>query len=156
MPWRPAETKLKCPSELRRIVEYEKGNGATVVFTNGCFDLLHPGHVQCLERMCVFDDILIVAVNTDDSFEIVKGRKPLVPFGDRCLMVAALECVDYVCLLAEPTPRELLRLLRPDVLAKGGTSEYPIGHEIVTGYGGRVVVIPTYGDWSSSRLQNII
>ena len=152
MPWRPAETKLKSVLELRSIVENVHRDGLAVVFTNGCFDLLHPGHVRCLEQ-CQQGGILIVAVNTDDSFETVKGRKPLVPFGDRCLMVAALECVDYVCLLAEPTPRELLQFFKPDVLAKGATSEYPIGHEIVTGYGGRVVVIPVYGEWSSSRLM---
>lgn len=116
--------------------------GRRVVFTNGCFDLLHVGHITYLQEAASCGDRLIVAVNSDACVQRLKGpHRPVICERDRAAMLAALECVDYVVLFDEDTPRELLTELRPDVLVKGGTYtvDQIVGHEIVEAYGGRVV-----------------
>ena len=113
----------------------------TVVFTNGCFDLLHVGHVTYLQEAAQCGDLLIVGLNSDESVARLKGpSRPVIPHGDRAAMLAALECVDYVVVFDDDTPCEILRQLRPDVLVKGGTyrREEVVGHDIVESYGGRV------------------
>jgi rfaE bifunctional protein nucleotidyltransferase chain/domain len=118
--------------------------GEKVVFTNGCFDILHRGHADYLERARSLGDLLVVGVNTDRSVRGLKGeRRPIVPEDDRAALVAALRAVDYVCLFDEPTPLELIRALEPDVLVKGAgyTRETIVGADFVEGRGGKVVVL---------------
>src|SRR5690606_22336757 len=118
-PRSPASKVLGRPELLER---YGRPRQGTLVFTNGCFDLLHPGHVRYLAEARALGDALVVGVNTDASVRrLAKGAdRPLVPQGDRALVLAALESVDAVCLFDEDTPAALVRLLEPDVLVKGG------------------------------------
>ena len=107
--------------------------------TNGCFDLFHAGHLASLEEARELGDVLVVAVNSDASVRRLKGpTRPIVPEGERARVLAGLACVDYVVLFDEDTPCALLKAIRPDVLAKGGTTPEVVGWEIVEAYGGRV------------------
>ena len=137
------------------VIRRLKKQGKRIAFTNGCFDLLHIGHLSCLERIKAQADILVVAVNTDASVRRLKGRgRPLVPARERARLVAALKPVDWVILFSELTPIKLIRALRPDLLAKGGdwTPERIVGREVVESYGGRVLEIPTVAGRSTTRL----
>jgi len=133
-----------------------QGQGKSVVFTNGCFDLLHPGHVRYLEEARSLGDALIVGVNTDLSVtRLGKGPgRPLTPEADRARVLAACACVDRVVLFAEDTPLALITLLTPDILVKGG--DYPpdeiVGREVVLARGGRVVALPFVPGYSTTRL----
>jgi D-beta-D-heptose 7-phosphate kinase/D-beta-D-heptose 1-phosphate adenosyltransferase len=116
--------------------------GERVVFTNGCFDLLHVGHVRSLEQARGLGDRLVVALNSDASVRRLKGAgRPLVPARQRAEVIAALECVDWVLVFGEDTPLRAIRALRPDVLAKGGdwALDAIVGRREVEGWGGRVV-----------------
>ncbi len=114
--------------------------GATMVFTNGCFDLLHMGHVRYLQQARRLGTCLTVAINSDASARRLKGpRRPVIGQQERAEMLAALECVDYVTIFEEDTPEPLLELLKPDVLAKGGSTGAIVGQAYVQGYGGKVV-----------------
>ena len=132
------------------------GRSLRLVFTNGCFDLLHPGHVDCLERARRLGDVLLVAVNTDASVRrLGKDRgRPLVDQDARARVVAALECVDWVTLFDEDTPARLIAELRPDVLVKGGdyAPDELAGAATVTAAGGRVVIVPLTPGYSTSGL----
>lgn len=127
-----------------------------LIFTNGCFDLLHPGHVQYLAAARSLGDALVVGVNTDASVRRLRkrGGRPVVPQADRALVVAALESVDAVCLFDEDTPRELIAALLPDVLVKGGDYEPAgvAGREEVEAAGGRVAIIPLVAGHSTTAL----
>ncbi len=124
---------------LPRVAEYRK-QGCRVVFTNGCFDLLHVGHLALLEEAGQLGDILIVAINSDASVRKLKGAaRPIIPEHDRARMLAALGCVDHVLIFDEDTPCQLLHAFQPDVLVKGGTTPHIVGQEIVIAYGGQVV-----------------
>ena len=115
--------------------------GQVVVFTNGCFDLLHPGHVRYLEQARSLGDILMVALNTDDSVRRLKGDgRPIQQAGDRCQVVAALAAVDWVTTFKEDTPFELIKRVIPDVLVKGGdwSLDKIVGRDVVEEHGGRV------------------
>ena len=130
------------------------GRPFRLVFTNGCFDLLHPGHVDCLERARRLGDALLVAVNTDRSVRSLgKGPgRPLMDENARATMVAALECVDWVTLFDEETPEALIAEARPDVLVKGGdySEDEVVGAELVRAGGGRVVIAPLVPGYSTS------
>ena len=132
------------------------GRSFSLVFTNGCFDLLHPGHVHCLERARRLGDALLVAVNTDASVRrLGKGpSRPLVGQEERATMVAALGCVDWVTLFEEDTPEELIAVLEPDVLVKGGdySPDEVAGARAVSAAGGRVVIVPLLPGHSTSAL----
>jgi D-beta-D-heptose 7-phosphate kinase/D-beta-D-heptose 1-phosphate adenosyltransferase len=126
-----------------------------LVFTNGCFDLLHRGHVEYLYEARALGDALVVGVNSDDSVRRLKGPgRPLVPAEDRALLVAALGCVDAVTIFEEDTPRELIAELLPDVLAKGAdyTLDQVVGREQVEAAGGRVVLVRLREGYSTSAL----
>ncbi|MCI0404179.1 MAG: D-glycero-beta-D-manno-heptose 1-phosphate adenylyltransferase [Acidobacteria bacterium] len=126
-----------------------------VVFTNGCFDLLHPGHVRLLEQARKLGDVLVVGLNSDASVRRLKGEaRPLMAEAGRAEVLAALECVDAVTFFEEETPRELIAALRPDVLVKGGdwAPEQIVGREEVEAAGGRVVVVPYVEGYSTSAL----
>ncbi|HKZ52490.1 MAG TPA: D-glycero-beta-D-manno-heptose 1-phosphate adenylyltransferase [Candidatus Acidoferrales bacterium] len=132
-----------------------KDNGRRVVFTNGCFDLLHPGHIRLLEQARALGDLLVVGVNSDGSVRVLKGEgRPLLPEGERAELLAALAAVDAVTIFDEPTPRELIAALLPDVLVKGGdwSPDEIVGRAEVEGAGGRVVTIPYIEGYSTSAL----
>lgn len=126
-----------------------------VVFTNGCFDLLHPGHVQYLKDAKALGDVLIVGLNADASISRLKGEtRPINPLDDRAAMLIALEAVDLVVAFEEDTPLLLIQALLPDVLVKGGdyTSENIVGAKEVIEHGGHVIVVPFLEGYSSSKL----
>ena len=132
-----------------------KRNGKTVVFTNGCFDLLHPGHTRLLEQARALGDVLIVAINSDASVREIKGPgRPLVPQAERAEILAALEAVDCVTVFDELTPREIIREVLPDVLAKGGDwgEDEIVGRAEVEAAGRRVVRIPVIEGFSTTAL----
>ncbi len=138
--------------ELRR----RKAAGHRIVMTNGCFDLIHVGHVRTLQAARRLGDALVVAINTDASargLEKAPGR-PIVPEGERAEVLAALACVDYVVLFDEPDPRRVVQLLEPDVLVKGGdwSPDTVLGREEVEARGGRVVVLPDIPGVRTSRI----
>jgi D-glycero-beta-D-manno-heptose 1-phosphate adenylyltransferase len=126
-----------------------------IVFTNGCFDLLHPGHIRTLEEARALGDVLVVGVNTDAGVRKAKGDgRPVVSENERAELLAALEAVDFVVLFSEPTPRELIRQLLPDVLVKGadwGATEI-VGREEVERAGGRVVSIALEPGYSTTAI----
>ncbi len=147
--------KIVSQDELILLIAREKRNGRRVVFTNGCFDLLHPGHVRCLAEARALGDLLLVAVNSDRSVRGNKGsERPLVPEQDRAEVLAALSSVDYVTIFDEPTPRDLIARVLPSVLVKGSDwgSNDVVGREEVEAAGGRVVSIPLAPGYSTTNL----
>lgn len=138
---------------------WRRGSPGTLVFTNGVFDLLHPGHVEYLEAARALGDYLLVAVNTDRSARgLHKGPgRPIASEQARARVVAALAAVDRVVLFDEPTPRELIAALRPDVLVKGGDYAYGamIGADLVESAGGRVVIVPLLAGFSTTTLVEL-
>lgn len=139
--------RVVSPEEAQRIREELRSAGKTVVLTNGHFDLLHVGHVRCLQQAKELGDVLFVGVNSDASTRLLKGgKRPIIPEDERARLVAALECVDYVVIFEERTARRLVELLKPDIYAKGG--DYgPAGKELpeaeaVAAYGGEVRILP--------------
>lgn len=138
-------------TEARRL----KAAGKTVVFTNGCFDLLHLGHARYLGKARALGDVLVVGLNSDRSVRRLKGPgRPLVPEADRAEMLAALEAVDYVTVFGEETPAALVAEILPDVIVKGGDyrPEEVAGAEKVTAAGGRVAIIPLVEGRSTTGL----
>jgi rfaE bifunctional protein nucleotidyltransferase chain/domain len=132
--------------------------GKTVVFTNGCYDLLHPGHVRLLEQSRSLGDILILALNTDSSVQRLKGpTRPLLSQEDRAAMAMALEAVDAVTFFDEDTPRELIAAVLPDVLIKGADwSHFIAGREEVEAAGGRVLALPLEPGYSTTNIVDLI
>jgi rfaE bifunctional protein nucleotidyltransferase chain/domain len=147
------ETKIKTREALVKIRQELLQQNKTVVFTNGCFDILHRGHVEYLQQSRRRGDVLVVGLNSDDSVTRLKGKgRPLVPQEDRAYLLAALSAVDYICIFGEDTPAELIRALQPDILIKGGDYQIHeiVGREVVEGRGGKVVTIPLTPNRSSS------
>ena len=147
--------KIVSQEELIEAAERAKRDGRSVVFTNGCFDLLHPGHVRCLAEARALGDVLVVAVNSDRSVRGNKGpERPLVPERDRAEVLAALGSVDYVTIFDEPTPRELIARVLPNVLVKGAdwAVDQVAGSEEVEAAGGHVVSIPLASGYSTTNL----
>ena len=137
--------KIKTQDELKPILDKLKKEGKKVVFTNGCFDILHVGHIRYLKEAKGYGDILIVAVNSDLSVKSIKGdKRPIVSQSERAEVVAALEMVDYVTMFDEDTPYNIIKKLQPDVLIKGGdwTIDKIVGRDIVEARGGKVIAIP--------------
>ncbi len=130
---------------LKRVLDGLRAQGKRIAFTNGCFDILHVGHVRYLREAKKTADVLVLGLNSDRSVRSIKGeRRPIVPEGERADVMAALEMVDYVTLFDEDTPGELIALLEPDVLIKGGdwSAETVVGGDKVEARGGRVVIVP--------------
>jgi rfaE bifunctional protein nucleotidyltransferase chain/domain len=147
--------KLKSIDELKSIIAEAKAKGRIVVFTNGCFDLLHRGHVHLLRGAKALGDLLIVAINSDTSVKAIKGpTRPILPETDRLELIAAMEMVDYVVLFEEPDPYNTIAALRPKVLVKGAdwTSEEIIGADIVRRDGGEIVVLPYLKGFSTTEI----
>jgi D-glycero-beta-D-manno-heptose 1-phosphate adenylyltransferase len=147
--------KIVSQDELVRITAREKRDGRRIVFTNGCFDLLHPGHVRCLSQARALGDVLVVAINSDRSVRGNKGsERPLIAEQDRAEVLAALGAVDYVTIFDEPTPRALIARMLPNVLVKGAdwAPDQVVGREEVEAAGGRVVSIPLAPGYSTTKL----
>jgi rfaE bifunctional protein nucleotidyltransferase chain/domain len=143
-------------SELVEIVAAERAAGRTLAFANGCFDLLHVGHVRYLEGAAAEADRLIVAINDDRIVEQLKGNgRPVLPAGDRAELVAALRAVDYVVVFPDPTVSRLLTLLKPDVHCKGTdyTVESVPERETVRAYGGRTAIV---GDAKNHSTRDLL
>jgi len=144
--------KIKTIAELDPLLSLLRATGQTIVFTNGCFDLIHPGHTRYLARARSLGDILVVAINSDASVRSIKGdKRPINTEADRAETLAALEAVDFVTIFNEPDPYRVIAALQPDVLVKGGDwpIEKIIGRDIVQARGGRVVNVP-YIDGAST------
>jgi D-beta-D-heptose 7-phosphate kinase/D-beta-D-heptose 1-phosphate adenosyltransferase len=151
-------TILSTP-ELASWSRQQRDAGRSIVFTNGCFDLLHRGHLDSLHEAGRLGDVLIVAINDDATVRALKGSgRPLLPATDRAVMLASLRVVTAVTIFAEPTPLATILQIRPDVLVKG--SEYAeteiIGAPEVRSWGGRVARIPMRAGWSTSQLITTI
>jgi D-beta-D-heptose 7-phosphate kinase/D-beta-D-heptose 1-phosphate adenosyltransferase len=150
-----ARHKLASSRALSGIIRRAKARGRRVVFTNGCFDLLHAGHITLLEHAKRQGDLLIVAVNSDRSVRALKGPgRPVLPERDRALLLAGLESVDYVTVFDAPTPRRLIEQIVPDVLMKGAdwAADDIVGSDVVRAGGGRVVRCPLVKGYSTTAL----
>lgn len=138
------DSKIKNLDVLAQLIEGEKSRGRRIVFTNGCFDLLHVGHVKYLQKARSFGDILVLGLNSDASVRRLKGEKrPLINQDERAHLLAALNCIDYVVFFDDDTPLALIETLKPSILVKGGdyTPETVVGREVVESYGGRVELV---------------
>ena len=151
--------KIKERKELLRIVKNLKAKGKRIVFTNGCFDLLHLGHVRYLEKAKSLGDVLVVGVNSDSSVRRLKGSKrPILPEKERTEILSGLGCVDYITIFKEVDPLKLITSLRPNLLVKGGdwTREEIVGREVVERSGGELVIIPFVKGTSTSNVIDTI
>ncbi len=141
-----ADPKVKSLGELRKVRARLKAQGRKVVFTNGCFDLLHAGHIKLFREAKALGDVLIVGLNEDESIRRLKGpSRPVFPLAERLEVLSAIGDIDYLTWFGEDTPLKTIRALLPDVLVKGGdwTPETVVGRCEVEAAGGRVVIIPT-------------
>ena len=141
-------------SELKKQFAYSRQQNETIVMTNGCFDILHPGHVDYLKKARLLGDRLVIAVNDDQSVQRLKGpNRPINSINDRMLLLSALECVDWVIPFSEDSPLNIYSELTPDILVKG--SDYQIddvvGKDLVTDAGGRVVLIDYIDGYSTTQ-----
>jgi rfaE bifunctional protein nucleotidyltransferase chain/domain len=147
--------KLKSLEEIKAIVVAARNNDKRVAFTNGCFDLLHRGHVHVLTAARACADLLIVGINSDQSVKQIKGSaRPVLPESDRCELLGAMEMVDYVILFNEPDPYSVISAIRPDVLVKGGdwNTDKIIGADLVEKAGGEVVIVPYVKGFSTTEI----
>lgn len=143
------------PAELLRSLEEERAGGATIVFTNGCFDLLHPGHVASLRAAAALGDVLVVGLNSDASVRALKGpTRPVLNADGRAELLRELRCVDHVVVFDEPTPVEVLRQLRPDVYVKGADwRDRPLAEaDLVREQGGRVEFLDIVSGHSTTAI----
>jgi len=151
--------KVVDPAYVQVLCEELHRNGAKLVFTNGVFDLLHPGHVQYLTDARELGTHLIVALNTDESTNRIKGpQRPIVSLNDRLEVLSAFECTSFLTWFDEDTPAEMIRLVHPDVLVKGGDwkPEQIVGKDFVERYGGRVLSIPFLYGYSTTNIVDKI
>ena len=150
-----SEVKIRGREELKKILKEDRRSGKKVVFTNGCFDILHIGHVRYLEEAKGLGDILVVAINSDRSVRGIKGElRPIVPQNERAGVLAALGSVDYVTIFDEQDPYYIIKELMPDILVKGGdwNKDAIIWRDIVEAVGGKVYALPIVEGVSTSRI----
>ena len=146
-------------NDLKNKVTSWKENGHKIVFTNGCFDIMHKGHIEVLSKSSDLGDKLIIGLNSDSSVQKLKGNsRPIIDENSRAIALAALSFVDAIVLFSEETPINLISTLTPDILAKGGDYEIRtiVGHEIVQKNGGEVILIPFVDGFSSTNIINKI
>ena len=146
-------------NDLPNLVNKLKSEGKKIVFTNGCFDVLHAGHVDYLMKAKSFGDVLVVGLNSDVSVRSIKGEKrPIVPENERAFILSNLKSVDYVALFDEDTPEELIKSITPDVLVKGAdwSKEKIVGGSFVESYGGRVERIEFVNNQSTTNIIQVI
>src|SRR4051812_48355714 len=148
--------KVLTRNELAKVLTERRAKGERIVFTNGCFDLMHVGHTRYLQEAKQLGDLLVVGINSDASVRSLNKApdRPIVPEAQRAEVLAALGCVDYVVIFTEPDPLNLITTLRPDILVKGGDwpVERIVGREIVEARGGLVKTIPLVPDISTTSL----
>jgi D-beta-D-heptose 7-phosphate kinase/D-beta-D-heptose 1-phosphate adenosyltransferase len=147
------------PSQLAPVLKNLQNQGRKVVFTNGVFDLLHLGHVTYLQEARKQGDLLVVGLNSDASVRRIKGPlKPLLPVEERAEMLLALDCVDYTTFFEEDDPYNIIKILRPDVLVKGGdwALDKMIGGDLVQSWGGKVMNIPVVEGRSTTNLIQMV
>lgn len=154
------DAKIKTIDELKDIVAQARKEGKKTVFTNGCFDILHLGHIRCLREARAQGDLLIVALNSDESVKkIKKDTRPIIGQNERAEILAALLAVDYITIFNDETPCALIKQLKPDIHIKGGDykpEELPEA-EAVKSYGGSIVIIPQiHGKGTTNIIQNIL
>lgn len=152
---RPSSEKVLPLADLIAVLRPLRAQGRTVVFTNGCYDLIHAGHLALLERAAGEGELLVIGLNGDASVRRLKGpARPILPFDERARLLAALEVVDWVTRFDEDTPAEIIRALGPDVLVKGGdwALDHIVGRDTVEGRGGRVVRVPLVPGLSTSGI----
>ncbi len=155
----PNNNKIISSSQARKLSRRLKQAGKKLVFTNGCFDILHLGHVDLLEKAANFGDVLLVGLNSDESVKKIKGKhRPIVPETDRARILIALQAVAYVVIFNESTPRTVISEIVPDILVKGGDyqPENIVGRNVVEKNGGEVIVVPLLPDHSTTALINKI
>lgn len=148
-------SRLLCRVDLEATADRLRGRGERIVFTNGCFDLLHPGHIKLIAKAAALGDRLIVAINDDASVRRLKGEhRPIYPENERSEILLALRWVDFVTIFPEDTPLETIRAVRPDVLVKG--EEYRqrdiVGADFVRSYGGRVARVQMKRGYSTRSI----
>jgi rfaE bifunctional protein nucleotidyltransferase chain/domain len=157
---REAMGKILSREALKKEIDRLKGEGRKIAFTNGCFDILHVGHVRYLREARKTGGVLVLALNSDTSVRAIKGdKRPLVPEAERADVAASLESVNYVIIFNELTPLELIEYLQPDVIVKGGdwTEENVVGRDAVKRWGGSVVIVPeTPGASTTNIVEKII
>lgn len=147
--------KYKSVDELSAMSAQARKAGRVVVFTNGCFDLVHRGHIYLLRQAKALGDILIVGLNSDVSVKTIKGPdRPIMPEADRIELIAALEMVDYVVVYSEPDPYRIIAAIKPNVLVKGGdwSADEIVGADVVEQNGGRVAVVPYLPEFSTTQI----
>jgi len=145
--------KIKTIKALAVLLAKKKQAGKRIVFTNGCFDILHAGHVMYLQKAKRLGDLLVVAVNSDASVRKIKGcRRPINTQKDRTAVLSALKCVDYIAIFGEKTPEKIIKALKPNIIVKGADWKKSaiVGKKIVESYGGKVVTIPLLKGRSTS------
>jgi D-beta-D-heptose 7-phosphate kinase/D-beta-D-heptose 1-phosphate adenosyltransferase len=154
----PEPTAVKLAGAVALIARL-RAAGRTIVFTNGVFDLLHPGHVRYLQQARSLGDALIVGINSDRSVRAIKGStRPVTPEAERAEILAALSCVDAVVVFDEETPHAIVAALQPDVLVKGAdwAADAIVGRDVVEARGGRVVRVPVEAGYSTSAILDRI
>lgn len=148
-------SKILKSEDLARKISRLRSAGKKIVFTNGCFDILHAGHVSYLKRAKALGDVLVIGLNSDRSVRAIKGKeRPLNKEGDRADVLGSLYFVDYVTIFGEPTPEKLIKKVKPDVLVKGGDWKINdiVGADFVASRGGRVVSLPFVKGYSTTAL----
>ena len=149
------QNKIFSLSNLTNQVDIWKKNGKKIVFTNGCFDVIHRGYIEVLSKTADLADKLIVGLNSDISIKNIKGdSRPIIEENSRALLLASFTFIDAVVLFSEKTPLNLISSLQPNILAKGGDYEIStiVGHEIVQENGGKVVLVPFVDGFSSTNI----
>lgn len=147
--------KVYSREKLKKELDRHRTRGENIVFTNGCFDILHVGHTRYLREAKKLGDVLVLALNSDSSVRAIKGeRRPLIPEDERADVVSSLESVDYVTIFNEHTPLELIEYLKPDIIVKGGdwSEEDVVGRESVKRRGGKIVIIPEIKGASTTNI----
>lgn len=148
-------SKVKSSSGLSQILARARSRGKKIVFTNGCFDIIHPGHVTYLSKAKKLGDLLVIGLNSDASVRAIKGRgRPINDQISRAIVLSALSFVDYITIFGESTPEKLIRKLRPDILVKGADwkGKDIAGADFVKSCGGRVVMIPFVKGFSTTSV----
>ncbi len=147
--------KIKDLQELKKAIDFHKEKDKKIVFTNGCYDLIHIGHLRCFREGKRLGDILIVALNSDRSVRSIKGPpRPIIPQEERAEIVSSLESVDYVTIFDQDDPLDIIASVKPDILVKGGDWNLNtiVGREIVESYGGKVFALPLVKGVSTTQI----
>ena len=149
--------KIKNLGELLEIVDVYRKEGKKIVFTNGCYDLIHIGHVRCFREGKKLGDVLIVAINSDRSVRSIKGpTRPIIPQDERAEIMSAIKSVDYVIIFDQSDPLQIITSIRPDILLKGGdwNLDTIVGRDVVESYGGKVFSLPLIPGVSTTQIIN--